>query len=214
MAAKIVKPGNCLIHPTRINVRVGYGWMKVDEEAKGDGRAVLADVFWNTIRDAFTTKHAGFEDSNNAQVDFSRLRASHGKIVLTSVLEHIKESDILIFDVAESPELLSLHGQEAQDANLETLRKLTSKPSAKMFNSNVLIEIGAAIAMDKRIMLLCPEGWKNSVPSDLKCYMWTFYKWDGGKDKIIRRFVDQYGMQNCYIGMLRETLEAKRKSDK
>ena len=63
-------------------------------------------------------------------------------------------------------------------------------------------------------MLLCPEGWKNSVPSDLKCYMWTFYKWDGGKDKIIRRFVDQYGMQNCYIGMLRETLETKRKSDK
>lgn len=209
MAAKIVKPGNCLIHPTRINVRVGYGWMKVDEEAKGDGRAVLADAFWKTIRDAFNS--GGFEKNNHAKVDFSRLRASHGKIVLPSVLEHIRESDILIFDVAESPEPFSSHGQEVY---LEKLRKFTSRPKAKMFNSNVLIEIGAAIAMDKRIMLLCPEGWKDRVPSDLKCYMWTFYKWDGGKGKIIRRFVDQYGMQNCYIGMLRETLETKRKSDK
>lgn len=83
-----------------------------------------------------------------------------------------------------------------------------------MFNSNVLIEIGAAIALDKRIMLLCPETWQHSLPSDLNCYMWTFYNWVEVGKEIKRRFVDQYGMQNGYISMLREVLEEKKERDK
>ncbi len=184
--------------------------MKVDEKArKKDGRAVLADLFWKTIQKAFVAKHSGFEQSNQAKVDLSRLRASHGKVIWTSVLERIKNSDILIFDVAMSPETSALAGKKLSGKALQEII-VKMKDQGNLFNANVLIEIGVAIALDKRIMLLCPEEWKDFIPSDLKGYMWTFYNWDGSGKEIKRVFVDQYGMQNGYIGMLRDALNDKR----
>ena len=213
MAEKISKVGTKASHRTGIRVGVGYGWMKVDEKAPKNGRAVLADVFWKTIQKAFEAKHPGFEKSNQAKVDFSRLRASHGKIIWTSVLERIKNSDILIFDVAMSPEASSFDGKDPSGESLQQIIK-KMKDGGNLFNANVLIEIGVAIALDKRIMLLCPEEWRHFLPSDLKGYMWTFYNWGGSGKEIKRCFVDEYGMQNGYIGMLREVLDEKRKQEK
>ena len=213
MTEKIAKRGTNATHRTGIRVGVGYGWMKVDEKAPQNGRAVLADVFWKTIQKAFEAKHPGFEKSNQAKVDFSRLRASHGKIIWTSVLERIRNSDILIFDVAMSPEAPALAGKELSGQTLQQIVSEMAK-GGNIFNANVLIEIGVAIALDKRIMLLCPEKWRQFLPSDLKGYMWTFYNWGGNGKEIKRCFVDEYGMQNGYIGMLREVLDEKQKQEK
>ncbi len=78
-----------------------------------------------------------------------------------------------------------------------------------VLNANVLIEIGAAIALGKRIMLLCPYCWQEFIPSDLKGYHWTFYNWKGSGKESKRQFVDEYGMQNGYIAMLREVVNEK-----
>lgn len=189
-----------------VRVGVGYGWMKVEDGDTQNGRAVLSDVFWQTIRTTFEPKHAVIEKTGN-RVDFSRLRASHGKIIWNSVLERIRKSDILIFDVAAAPEASTFDVKDA-DFDLCTLVREMAK-KGNVLNANVLIEIGAAIALDKRIMLLCPEEWRSAIPSDLKGYMWTLYNWKGrGKDSK-RCFVDQYGMQNGYMGMLRDVLNEK-----
>ena len=186
-----------------IRVGVGYGWMKTDDNDSHNGRSVLADIFWQSIRKAFEPKHTAFE-KKGVHVNFSRLRASHGRIIWDSVLKRIRDSDILIFDVAAAVEV------DEKDQKFDLGKALTVKTeTGNVLNANVLIEIGAAIALDKRIMLLCPYEWRSSIPSDLKGYMWTFYNWKGcGKDTE-RCFTDQYGMQNGYIGMLHEVLEEK-----
>ncbi len=209
MATTVGNPGAEVAHPTDINVSVGYGWMKVDEDAPKSGREVLADVFWKTIENSFITKHSGFEKHNQAHVEFSRLRASHGKIIWTSVLERIKNSDILIFDVAMSPDASVLSEKELSGKALQEII-VNMRNQGNLLNANVLIEIGVAIALEKRIMLLCPEVWRDYLPSDLKGYMWTFYNWGDNGKEIKRIFVDQYGMQNGYIGMLRDALKDKR----
>jgi hypothetical protein len=187
-----------------VHVGVGYGWMKVEAGASDNGRSVLSDVFWNTLKETFGKKHSAVEKMG-AKVNFSRLRASQGRIVWTSVLERIAKSDILIFDVAAAPESTAM---DEKDFNLGKITSEMAK-GQNVFNANVLIEIGAAIALGKRVMLLCPEAWHKSVPSDLKGYLWTFYKWNGVGKKTKRIFVDQYGMQNGYIGMLRDVVNEK-----
>ena len=121
MATTVENPGAEADHQTGINVSVGYGWMKVDEDAPKDGKAVLSDVFWKTLKKAFATNLSGFEQNNQAKVEFSRLRASHGKIIWTSVLERIKNSDILIFDVAMSPDASALAGKELSGKALQEI---------------------------------------------------------------------------------------------
>ena len=189
-----------------IRVGVGYGWMKDEDGDIQNGRAVLSDVFWQTIRTAFEPKHAAIEKTGN-RVNFSRLRASHGKIIWDSVLERIRKSDILIFDVAAAPETSSFDAKDADFDLCAIVREMAKK--GNVLNANVLIEIGAAIALDKRIMLLCPEQWRDTIPSDLKGYMWTLYNWKGHGKDTKRCFVDQYGMQNGYMGMLRDVLNEK-----
>ena len=193
--------------PATVRVGVGYGWMKTDDDDDAqNGRTVLADVFWQTIRKTFEPKHAVIERTGN-HVEFSRLRASHGKIIWSSVLERIKKSDILIFDIAAAPEASAFDVKNAT-LNLDAIvREMSGK--GNIFNANVLIEIGAAIALDKRVMLLCPEQLRSAIPNDLKGYLWTLYNWKGrGKDSK-RCFLDQYGMQNGYMGMLRDVLAEK-----
>ena len=86
----------------RIRVGVGYGWMKIQDDDAADGRAVLSDVFWRSLKKKFEPKHASFV-KNGVMIDFSRLRASHGKPMWDSILDSISKSDVLIFDVAASP---------------------------------------------------------------------------------------------------------------
>lgn len=207
-SANEVKPGVEAKVDMAVRVGVGYGWMKVEEGVVDNGRAVLSDVFWNTLKDAFVPKHSAI-DKIGARVSFSRLRASHGRIIWTSVLEGIANSDILIFDVAAAPKSID---KDDGDFDLGRIMLEMSKDN-NLFNANVLIEIGAAIALGKRIMLLCPDAWGKFVPSDLKGYLWTFYKWSGVGKNTKRIFVDQYGMQNGYIGMLREVVNERLGSE-
>lgn len=187
-----------------LRVGIGYGWMKVEEDTSDNGRAVLSDVFWKSLKKAFTGKHTAVERLG-VKVGFSRLRASHGKIIWDSVIERIKDSDILIFDVAAAPDKDTVSGEDFDLGRI----MLDMDKGKNVLNANVLVEIGAAIALGKRIMLLCPYAWREFIPSDLKGYLWTFYNWRGTGRNSERCFVDEYGVQNGYIGMLREVAEEK-----
>ena len=208
MKVKKAQPVDVDYTAVKIRVGVGYGWMKVDEGSSDNGRAVLADVFWTTLKDAFTGKHSAVEKLG-VKVEFSRLRARHGKIVWPSVLDKIAQSDIVIFDVAAAPEARNICEQDFD------MGKILSQmgEDKNVLNANVLVEIGAAIALDKRVMLLCPEAWRKFIPSDLNGYLWTLYRWNGCGKNSKRVFVDQYGMQNGYISMLREVLNEKTKCE-
>lgn len=190
-----------------IRVGVGYGWMKPEKPDVINGREVLSDICWKTLQKAFTEKHRWLE-KDNAEVQFSRLRASQGDIAWKSILNQIKKSDILVFDVAAAPVLRT--SKTKKDCGDLSGKIASMKKSGNKFNPNVLIEIGAAIGMKKTIMLLCPKDFEDDIPSDLRAYMWTLYKWQGVGKCAHRVFVDQYGMQNGYIGMLRRVLKEKR----
>lgn len=194
----------------RITVAVGYGWQKFEEEdflsedmslskkTVAKGYEVLHDQFWKSIKEKFITKLGGISNTYNAEISFSRLRASHGKLVWQSILEKIKQADILIFDIAQPPTTKDIPEQEVD-----------IKDVVSSFNANVLVEIGVALGWDKRVMLMCPSHLFDKVPSDLKGYLWTTYTGKISKENFVRTFCDERGAQNAFIGMLREAIREK-----
>ena len=187
-----------------ITVAVGYGWQMFDEsetsnkDKKSKGYDVLYDAFWKSIRDKFLPKCKGVKKSLNAKISFKRLRASHGKLVWNSILKNINNADVLVFDVAAAPKV-------------EDMPKDWSniKDVIKSFNYNVLVEIGVALGLDKHVVLMCPDHLFEEVPSDLKGYLWTKYTGKISKDGFERCFCDERGLQNAFMGMLREAIQEK-----
>ena len=194
----------------RITVAVGYGWQKFEEEdflsedmslskkTVAKGYEVLHDQFWKSIKEKFITKLGGISKTQNAEISFTRLRASHGKLVWQSILEKIKQADILIFDIAQPPTTKDIPKQEVD-----------IKDVVSSFNANVLVEIGVALGWDKRVMLMCPSHLFDKVPSDLKGYLWTTYTGKISKENFVRTFCDERGAQNAFMGMLREAIREK-----
>ena len=187
-----------------ITVAVGYGWQMFDEsepsnkDKKPKGYDVLYDAFWNSIRDKFLPKCRGVGNSLNAKISFKRLRASHGKLVWESILKNINNADVLVFDVAAAPKAKDMHKDWSN-----------IKDVIKSFNYNVLVEIGVALGLDKRVVLMCPDHLFDKVPSDLKGYLWTKYTGEISKDGFERCFCDERGVQNAFVGMLREAIQKK-----
>lgn len=187
-----------------ITVAVGYGWQKFDEseilpqDKKPNGYDVLYDAFWKSIKSKFQPKCEGVKKSLNAKISFKRLRASHGKLVWNSILKNINNADVLVFDVAAAP--------EAKDMPKDWSN---IKDVIKSFNYNVLVEIGVALGLDKRVVLMCPNHLFKEVPSDLKGYLWTTYTGEISKDGFKRCFCDERGIQNAFMGMLREAIQEK-----
>ena len=189
-----------------ITVAVGYGWQKFDEsespskDKKSSGYDVLYDKFWRSIKSKFKPKCEGIEKSLNVKICFKRLRASHGKFVWKSILKNINDADVLIFDVAAVPKAKKIKSEA-----------LDIKKVIKSLNYNVLVEIGVALALDKRVVLMCPNNLFKDVPSDLKGYLWTTYTGKISKDGFERCFCDERGIQNAFMGMLREAIKEKNK---
>ena len=194
----------------RITVAVGYGWQKFEEEdflsedmslskkMVAKGYEVLHDQFWKSIKEKFITKLGGISKTQNAEISFTRLRASHGKLVWQSILEKIKQADILIFDIAQPPQMKAIPESEVD-----------IKDIIRGFNSNVLVEIGVALGLDKRVVLMCPSHLFDDVPSDLKGYLWTTYTGKISREKFVRTFCDERGIQNAFMSMLREAIREK-----
>lgn len=193
-----------------ITVAVGYGWQKFDEsemdsqvskkEAKTNGYDVLHDQFWKSIRSKFKPKCDSIEKSLKTKISLKRLRASHGKIIWKSILDKIRAADVLIFDIVQPPE-----GKDMPKDWKNIKDVLTT------FNSNVLVEVGVALGLDKRVVLMCPKHLFEQVPSDLKGYLWTIYTGEISKNSFKREFCDERGLQNAFMGMLREAIREKNK---
>lgn len=187
-----------------ITVAVGYGWQKFDEsetsfkDEKPNGYDVLYDAFWKSIKTKFLPKCKGVEKSLKAKISFKRLRASHGKLVWESILKNINDADVLVFDVAAAPDAKNMP-KDWSDI----------KDVIHSFNYNVLVEIGVALGLDKRVVLMCPDHLFDYVPSDLKGYLWTTYTGEISKDGFKRCFCDERGIQNAFMSMLREAIQEK-----
>lgn len=179
-----------------LRVYVGYGWQKFDEDeiaAAPKGRAVLADIFWQSLKKELIGKCAGVTKSTGVKVELSRLRASHGQLMWPSVVKRIEKADALVFDMAQAPQ---------KEVNLSGAKDLESIITD--LNKNVLIEIGVALAYEKPVILMCPEHLMKKVPSDLYGYLLTTYKGTIKNGVMNRVITDQYGFQNGFMGMLKD----------
>ena len=192
-----------------VTIAVGYGWEKFDaierslKDEHSEGYEVLHDKFWKSIKEKFKGKCETIagrfkQKFPSAGISFKRLRASHGKQVWPSILENLKNADILIFDVVQPPKQAILSDEPKDIANV-----------FKTFNTNVLVEIGVALGLDKRVVLMCPKHLFKDVPSDLKGYLWTTYTGTISKDGFMRTFCDERGIQNAFMGMVREVFNEK-----
>jgi hypothetical protein len=56
---------------------------------------------------------------------------------------------------------------------------------------------------------MCPKHLFKDVPSDLKGYLWTTYTGTISKDGFMRTFCDERGIQNAFMGMVREVFNEK-----
>lgn len=165
-----------------VTVSVGYAW-----DSQKD---VRDDEFWCSLRDiltATTKKLQEFYEGLNVFINVKRLRASHGGLINTRIVEYIENSDVLVFDVA---------GRKS--------RKYTEG-----YNANVLYELGQAMARKEpgKIFLWKPE--KLPVPSDLSCYLWTNYKLEKEGGKLTRTLVDRRGFSAQFRSVLVECIRQK-----
>ena len=189
-----------------IEVFFGYSWHPK--------KTVFRDIFWASLRDFLipirNSVLTSFKDE--VSIFINRLRASHGEFVFDGILNRILRSDLLIFDIAETKDLFK---EENGKYNFEAGIVKNNKIQYKSFNPNVLIELGYALGIGKYPIIMCPNNLKDKIPSDLKCYMWTFYEMvvlnEGKTVKQIfsRKFVDQRGIENLLRGRLRKIAKSK-----
>ena len=168
-----------------LQVSVGYGWQKFDwDECEArNGRDVLSDTFWRSLRDELKGKCDGVTKSTGIVVNLKRLRAGHGRILWLDIFERIKKSDVLVFDVAAAP-----------DAKTPLKNACDIKDVVTGLNANVLVEIGVALGLGKRVLLLCPEHLLKTITSDIKGFLWPTYLGKIKDGKIERKCSDEYGI--------------------
>ena len=132
------------------------------------------DIGWTRIRDYFKKTKESLEKQYEINISFRRLRASHGCFVWNSILSKIKSADILIFDVSD-------------------------KNNSKQFNNNVLLELGATMALeDKKVLVMCHKEMLKIFPSDLSGLCLSLYS---GTDK---KFEDKWGLLPQFSRMVKD----------
>jgi hypothetical protein len=158
--------------PRYISICVGYPWTK-DENL--NPVPIRNDPRWRSIRD-LTKKAADAakkiaDKTIQAPMKFdariTRLRGAHGQILLQNLINRIHAADIVVMDIGST--------------------------DGDGFNSNVLIELGVALAFDsianKPAFILKPEGHKH--PTDLAGFLFTEYRSPSGSGEI--KLVDELG---------------------
>lgn len=188
-----------------IKVAVGYGWQKFDygDADPQTGWEVLSDTFWKSLYAKINMDFSKMEEKFGVKVCYSRLRASHGRLVWPTIRNRILKADVLIFDVAQAPD---------KDVNLNSVESLDAVITK--LNYNVLVEIGVALANDdKNVMLLCPRHLFDSLPSDLKGHCWSTYTGSIENGVLKRTFCDEPGFNGAYVGMIRDVARQKAESN-
>lgn len=170
-----------------ICIYFGYEWQRGISDCTDD-------QYWVSIREQFCHQLKSYEKDGLVRVELRRLRASHGRFIWDSIFEKIKAADLLVFDVAK-------RGASGKHSG-------TGGRSAK-FNLNVLLELGAAMALKKRVLIMCPETDMKSFPSDLCGLLLTCYKSRSAGGKFNREFVDSRGLFPQLRAMLRQVIEEK-----
>ena len=172
-----------------VKVYAGYSWEK--------DKTPRSDKYWCSILDYLNSLKKSIENryrKDKVYVNFNRLRAKHGSIVLNDIKEKIADADILIFDVADT--------KSAKDDN-DKIVVYTA------FNTNVMFEIGLALQMGKYPILMCPNCLKNRLPSDLSNYMWTFYDLKKKGSIYERVFADTQGLSNLLMARMNSCARAQ-----
>lgn len=166
-----------------IRVRVGYPWTLTTD---GTPYVARSDARWKAIRDIVKPAFKWIETYNSKrhappqqlEIDFARLRGTHGQFLLENLKTRISDADILILDI----------GTTAGDG----------------LNPNVLLECGLALGlhMEKknRIFILKPTTQKT--PSDLNGFLFTEYDVDAKSATI------QLNDKNGFVAALRSTILA------
>lgn len=163
-----------LSKPPIIRIAVGYPWSRNNDNQVV---AAIADKRWRSIRDCVTPigdwVKAYVSQRLPAPAPFvlevARLRGTHGRMLLDNLRTRIAESDILIMDIGSS--------------------------DGSVFNNNVLLEAGMAIAHESEairdIFILKPAS--LNAPSDLNGFLFTDYQISDSKGSI--KIIDVPGFQ-------------------
>lgn len=178
---------------TRMNIYVGYAWEK--------GKSARGDRLWTPIRDFLLHISKSVEESfmeYDLEISVKRLRSSHGAFVYNDILSKIEDSDLLVFNIANNP----FFNTDMEENNV----KKSSSVEFSGFNSNVLFEMGMAMGLGKFPIAMCPTCLEKKLPSDIRCYMWSFYDAKYSKKnsrlQMEMKFHDLVGLQNCIRGRL------------
>ena len=188
-----MKRKNVMMVPkVHVNIYVGYEWQKGVSDCTDD-------QYWVSIREQFRNQVKSFEKDGTVKIELRRLRASHGRFIWESILEKIEQADLLVFDIAKRPVTGRRGGIE--------------KVSAK-FNLNVLLELGATMALKKRTLIMCPEKAMKSFPSDLCGLLLTCYKSRSAGGSFNREFIDSRGLFPQLRAMVRQVIKEKLLEDR
>ena len=174
-----------------IKVFVGHAWQK--RQVENIKSPVTWDQFWKSIRIKFIDSCKTMQRKSGCRIEFARLKASIGQYILPSVMRKIENADILIFDVTNVDSVVSSHKMSAVDAGL---------------NPNVLIELGAAIALKKEVILMCSSAIK--LPSDLSGIFVAKYVAAYKCGELIRTFEDEKSVSAAFVGMLRRAIRRNK----
>lgn len=149
-----------------IRIRVGYPWSPPNGSRRVPARS---DKRWQCIRgwvkSAADTVGASIGKrkpaSTSFQVDISRLRGTHGRLLLGDLMRRIRTADIILLDLGARGSL--------------------------SFNQNVLLEAGMALAFaaetSKCVFILKPK--LLDLPSDLQGYLVTDYRQNAGSESLL-----------------------------
>lgn len=169
-----------------LKISVGYGWKEYS--------SAKADIYWQSLRRYLKKIKESVEKSlPNVRIEISRLRASHGDFVYSDIVRKIDDSDMLIFDVAD------VRTSDEEIDGDKTVKTYCN------FNPNVMFELGMAIAIGKKPIVMCPASLKGKIPSDISNYMLTYYDLFKTKESMMyeRSFEDRCGLTSLLVNRLR-----------
>ena len=172
-----------------VRVFIGYSW---DGKANEDEhwKNFLQPVF-NRYKDKFEERFAEY----GMKLSVQRLRGTHAGRVFDDILGKIASADILVFDIAD------------RESGENSKSKSKSTPKA-IFNPNVMMELGIALALKKDVFLMVRDDAFASVPSDLKGFLYTVYKKEDS-NLATSRISDFRGFVAKYVWLLNKAANNK-----
>lgn len=86
--------------PKPVTIRFGYQWQKDGESRQGGIWPCLRAIVSGTLKEC-EKRRAKRTAAQIFRHDFGRLRARHGSTLMGSIVERIRDADILIFDLSD-----------------------------------------------------------------------------------------------------------------